>query len=127
GLFLALVAFGYVLDQFDLLFQDEGVLTGAGYASINARLPALEILAVLVALAAVAAFANAFFRTIWVLAGEIGLWIIASVLLLGIYPSLIDRFVVTPDQLNKERPYIARNIDATRQASPPPKDDTRRA
>ena len=116
GLFLALIAFGYVLDQFDLLFRDETVLTGAGYVSINARLPALQILSVVVAVAAVAAFANAFLRTLWVLVGAIALWIVASVLVLGIYPSLIERFVVTPDQLNKERPYIARNIEATRQA-----------
>jgi uncharacterized membrane protein (UPF0182 family) len=116
ALFLALVAFGYGLDQFTLLFRDEGVLTGAGYASINARLPALQILSVVVAIAAVAALANAFLRTIWILVGTLGLWLVASVLLLGIYPSLVDRFVVTPDQLNKERPYIARNIEATRAA-----------
>jgi len=116
GLFLALVAYGYVLDQFDLLFRDESVLTGAGYASINARLPALQILVVVVSVTAIASFANAFFRTIWVLVGAIALWIVASVLVLGIYPSLIDRFVVSPDQLNKEKPYIARNIEATRAA-----------
>ena len=116
GIFLALIAFGYVLDQFDLLFRDETVLTGAGYASINARLPALQILSVVVAIAAVAMFANAFFRTIWVLVGTLGLWLVASLLLLGVYPSLIQRFVVTPDELNKERPFIARNIEATRQA-----------
>jgi uncharacterized membrane protein (UPF0182 family) len=116
GLFLALIAFGYVLDQYTLLFRDELVLTGAGYTSINARLPALQILSVVVAVAAVAALANAFFRTIWVLAGTLGLWLVASILLLGVYPSLIERFVVTPDQLNKERPYIRRNIEATRQA-----------
>jgi len=116
GLFLALIAFGYVLDQFDLLFRDESVLTGAGFTSITARLPALQILTVVVAIAAVATFANAFFRTLWVLAGTLGLWLVASILLLGVYPSVIERFVVTPDQLNKERPYIARNIEATRQA-----------
>src|SRR2546426_4352909 len=112
GLFLALIAFGYVLDQFDLLLRDETVLTGAGFTSITARLPALQILTVVVAIAAVATFANAFFRTLWILAGTIGLWIVASILIGGIYPSLIERFVVTPDQLNKERPYIARNIEA---------------
>jgi len=116
GLFLALIAFGYVLDQFDLLFRDETVLTGAGFTSITARLPALQILTVVVAIAAIATFANAFFRTLWVLAGTLGLWLVASILLLGVYPSLIERFVVTPDQLNKEKPYIARNIEATRQA-----------
>ena len=116
GLFLGLIAFGYGLDQFTLLFRDEGILTGAGYASINARLPALQILTVVVAIAAVATFVNAFLRTIWILVATLGVWLVASILLLGVYPSLIDRFVVTPDQLNKERPYIARNIEATRQA-----------
>jgi uncharacterized membrane protein (UPF0182 family) len=116
GLFLALIAFGYVLDQFDLLLRDETVLTGAGFTSITARLPALQILTVVVAIAAIATFANAFFRTLWVLAGTLGLWLVASILLLGVYPSLIQRFVVTPDELNRERPFIARNIEATRQA-----------
>jgi uncharacterized membrane protein (UPF0182 family) len=116
ALFLALIAAGYALDQAALLFRDEGVLTGAGYASSTARLPALQILTVVVAVAAIATFANAFLRTIWILAGTMGLWLVASVLLLGVYPSLIERFVVLPDQLNKERPYLARNIEATRQA-----------
>jgi len=116
GLFLALVAGGYVLDQFDLLFRDEGVLTGIGYTSANARLPGLVILSVVVGIAALACFANAFVRTLWILVGAIGVWIVASVLLLAVYPSLVDAIVVKPDQLNKERPYIARNIAATRAA-----------
>ncbi|MDP9246391.1 MAG: UPF0182 family protein [Chloroflexota bacterium] len=116
GIFLALIAFGYQLDQFTLLFRDETVLTGAGFTSITARLPALQILTIVVAIAAIATFANAFFRTIWVLAGTIGLWLVASILLGGVYPALVERFVVSPDQLNKEKPYIARNIEATRQA-----------
>jgi uncharacterized membrane protein (UPF0182 family) len=116
GLFLALIAYGYTLDQFTLLYRNELVLTGAGYASINARLPALQILTVLVAIAAIATFVNAFLRTIWILVATLGLWLVASILLLGVYPSLVDRFVVVPDQLNKERPYIARNIEATRAA-----------
>ena len=116
GFFLALIAFGYVLDQFTLLFRDETVLTGAGFTSITARLPALQILTVVVSIAAIATFANAFFRTIWVLAGTIGLWLVAAILVGGIYPALVERFVVSPDQLNKEKPYIARNIEATRQA-----------
>src|SRR5439155_1664649 len=51
GLFLALIAGGYLLDQFDLLFRQETVLVGAGYTSINARLPALTILSVIVGVA----------------------------------------------------------------------------
>ncbi|HEY3218758.1 MAG TPA: UPF0182 family protein [Candidatus Limnocylindria bacterium] len=116
GLFLALIAFGYVLDQYELLFRQDPVLTGAAYTSINARLPALTVLAVLVGIAALACFANAFARTLWVLGGAIVLWFAASILISGVYPGLIENFIVKPDQLNKERPYLERNIAATRAA-----------
>ncbi|HUQ41111.1 MAG TPA: UPF0182 family protein, partial [Candidatus Limnocylindrales bacterium] len=116
GIFLALIALGYVLDQYELLFRQESVLTGAGYTSINARLPALTILSVIVAIAALACFANAFARTLWVLGGAIAVWFVASILVLGIYPGIIQNFIVNPDQLNRERPYLERNIEATRAA-----------
>src|SRR5438132_4651755 len=116
GLFLALIAGGYLLDQFDLLFRQETVLVGAGYTSINARLPALTILSVIVGIAALACFANAFRGTLWILGGAIVLWFAASLVVGGVYPALIQNFIVQPDQLNKERPYIARNIQATRAA-----------
>src|SRR3989441_482331 len=116
GLFLALIASGYLLDQFELLFRQETVLVGAGYTSINARLPALTILTVLVGIAALACFANAFRGTLWILGGAIVLWFAASLVVGGVYPALIQNFIVTPDQQNKERPYIERNLAATRAA-----------
>jgi uncharacterized protein len=116
GIFLLFVAFGYILDQYDLLFRTEPVLTGAGFASINARIPALTILAVIVGIAALACFANALARTVWVLGGAIVVWFAATVLINGVYPAVVQNFVVAPDQLNKERPYLERNIAATRAA-----------
>src|SRR5882672_3842772 len=116
GLFLALIASGYLLDQFELLFRQENVLVGAGYTSITARLPALTILTGLVGVAAVACFANAFRGTLWILGGSIVLWFVASLVVGSVYPALIQNFIVQPDQLNKERPYIVRNIEATRAA-----------
>src|SRR5213593_2714071 len=116
GLFLALIASGYLLDQFELLFRQENVLVGAGYTSISARLPALTILTVLVGIAAIACFANAFRGTLWILGGAIVLWFVASLVVGGVYPALIQNFIVSPDQQNKERPYIQRNLAATRAA-----------
>jgi hypothetical protein len=116
GIFLALVSAGYFLDRFDLLYRPEGVLTGAGYTSANARLFALSALAVIVGAASIALLANVFARTVWILVGALGLWIVAAVLLGGVYPTVVQTFVVQPDQLNKERPYIERNIAATRAA-----------
>jgi len=116
GAFLLLIAFGYVIDQWGLLFRQDSVLTGAAYTSINARLPALTVLAVVVGIAALACFANAIARTLWVLGGAIVVWAAASILIAGVYPGLVENFVVKPDQLNKERPYLERNIAATRAA-----------
>src|SRR2546427_5948538 len=116
GLFLALIAGGYLLDRFDLLFRQENVLVGAGYTSITARRSALTILSVIAGVAALACFANAFRGTLWILGGAIVLWFVATLLVGGVYPALIQNFIVQPDQLNKERPYILRNIAATRAA-----------
>ncbi|MEK7861060.1 MAG: UPF0182 family protein, partial [Chloroflexota bacterium] len=116
ALFLALLAAGYLLDQLDLLFRVDPVLTGAGYTSVNARLPALTILTVIVAIGALLALANAVARTIWLLGGALALWLVASVVLLGVYPGLVETFLVRPDQLNRERPYLERHIQATREA-----------
>src|SRR6266850_1822249 len=55
-------------------------------------------------------------RTLWVLGGAIVVWAAASILIAGVYPGLVENFVVKPDQLNKERPYLERNIAATRAA-----------
>ncbi|MDQ3399874.1 MAG: UPF0182 family protein, partial [Chloroflexota bacterium] len=116
GLFLALVAAGYWLDRYDLLFRVDGVITGAAYTSVNARLLALSLLTGLVGIAALACIANAFARTLWVLGGSILLWIVAGILVGGVYPGIVETFVVRPDQLNRERPYLERNIAATREA-----------
>ena len=116
ALFLALLAGGYVLDQFDLLFREEAVLTGAGYTSANARLPALTILSGIVGLAALLALANAFARTVWLVGGAIALWLVATVLLLGVYPGVVQTFFVNPDPINRERPYLERHIQMTRAA-----------
>src|SRR5204863_4201927 len=47
---------------------------------------------------------------------SIVLWFAASLVIGSVYPALIQNYIVQPDQLNKERPYIARNIAATRAA-----------
>jgi uncharacterized membrane protein (UPF0182 family) len=117
ALFLLLIAAGYQLDRYELLFRAEGpFLTGAGYASVNARLPALGVLTGIAVLAAALLVANVWARTLWLLGGTIGAWLLASVVLSGVYPALVERFVVQPAQLELERPYIERHLAATREA-----------
>ncbi|MGH3452612.1 MAG: UPF0182 family protein, partial [Haloechinothrix sp.] len=76
----------------------------------------LTILTVLVGAAALLALANAFVRTLWLLGGALGLSLVASVLLLGVYPGLVQTFLVNPDPVNRERLYLERHIGMTRAA-----------
>jgi uncharacterized membrane protein (UPF0182 family) len=53
----------------------------------------------------------------WVLPGiAVGLWLLLAVLVGGAYPAFIQKFRVQPSEIAKERPYIQRNIAATRAA-----------
>ncbi len=114
---LAVKAWGYVLQQYLLLYSDRGAVFGAGYTDINAVMLALKVMLVLAILSAAAVLVGAFLRRGPNLAvySVVGL-VAASALLTGAYPSLIQRFVVEPNELNRELPYIEHNIAHTRDA-----------
>ncbi len=114
---LALVkAADYWLQRFELTLQQHESFDGAGYTAVNAVLPALQLL-ILVAFFAAVLFVINIRRRGWVLpAIAIALWVITSVVVAGLYPAFVQRFQVSPAELNKEEPYIKLNIDATRTA-----------
>ena len=56
-------------------------------------------------------------RRTWLLPGVgVGVLLLSALLIGGIYPAIVQRFQVKPSEQSKERPYIKRNIDATRAA-----------
>lgn len=114
---MALVkACDYWLQRFELTLQKRDSFDGAGYTAVKATLPALQLL-ILVALFAAGLFLVNIRRKGWVLPViAIALWVVTSVVLAGAYPAFVQRFQVSPAELNKERPYIERNIEATRSA-----------
>ena len=58
GVFFVVKAWAYALDRYLLLYDDNGVVVGAGYTDVHVELPALTLLIVLAAVAAIVAFAN---------------------------------------------------------------------
>jgi uncharacterized protein len=114
---LALVKAGdYWLQRFELTVSSRGVVDGATYTDVQAQLPALNLL-VLISLAAAALFVANIFRRGWTLPVlAVGLWVFVAVAVGGIYPQYVQRFRVQPNESAKERPYIVRNIEATREA-----------
>ena len=116
AIMLLVKAGGYYLDAFELLYSPRGVAFGASYADINATLPALRMLFFLALLAALLCLVQTFrdgYRYLL-----LGLGGLAGVHLLGLnaYPALLQRFRVAPNEAVAERPFIERNIKATRHA-----------
>jgi len=116
GVFLLLKAVAYYLDRYGLVFSDRANFTGASYTDVNAVLPAKTILIIVALICAVAVFANIFLRNVQLPAIAVVLLILTSVITSGIYPALMQQFTVRPNADQKEKEYISRNIEATRQA-----------
>lgn len=116
ALLLAVWAVGYRLDIYNLLYSPRGVAFGASYTDMNASLWALRAQMLFVGLAALAATYNIFrpgLRPAMIMGG---LWLAATLLLGGLYPGLLQRYAVEPNEIERERPYIAYNIEYTRLA-----------
>ena len=114
-LLLAGKALDYQLQRFALLGSSGGVVFGAGYTDVHARVPLLHLLTGVFVLGALLLTVNIFIhRWRWLLiTGGAGL--ILSIL--GpLYAGAVQRFTVQPNELAMERPYIEHNIRFTRYA-----------
>jgi uncharacterized membrane protein (UPF0182 family) len=116
GLILFGIAYGYQLDKLELVYSGRGFATGVSYTDANAQFLAFDLLTVLSALAAALLIGGAFTRWIWPLGATLAVWFLSSILVGGLYPEVIQRFVVEPNEFAKEQPYIANNIAMTRLA-----------
>jgi uncharacterized membrane protein (UPF0182 family) len=116
GFGVLLRAFGYWLDRYNLAVDDSGLFSGIGYTDANARIPAANILIGVAIVCALLFFAAVFVKS-WVLPGVgLGLLLLTSILIGGVWPYVMQSFQVRPSEPDKEGPYIARNIAATRDA-----------
>jgi uncharacterized membrane protein (UPF0182 family) len=116
GVLALLKAAGYFLQQYELVFSTRGVVQGASYTDVKAQLPAIKLL-IVIALAAFVLFLVNILRRGWVLPLiAVGLWAFVSIVVGAAYPAFIQNFRVNPTESTKERPYIQRNITATRAA-----------
>ena len=106
----------YYLARFGLTLSHRGVVDGATYTDVKAQLPALNLLMLISVAAAILFIAN-IFRKGWVFPIiAVGLWGFISIVVGTIYPAVIQRFVVQPNEYAREQTYIGRNINATRSA-----------
>jgi uncharacterized membrane protein (UPF0182 family) len=116
GVVVLLKAVGYYLDRFGLAFSLRGVVQGASYTDVNSVLPAKTILVGIAVICALLFFANIVVRNILLPAGALGLLVVSAIVIGGIYPAYTQQFRVKPNEVQRESPYIERNIKATRAA-----------
>lgn len=116
GVAVLLRGVGYWFDQYGLAITDSKLFTGIGYTADNATVTAKLIMAIIAGLCAVMFFANAVLRRWLVPLIGLVLMVLSGLILGVIYPGAVQQFSVNPDEPDKERPYIERNIAATRAA-----------
>ena len=116
GVIVLLKAVAYYLDRFGLAFSTRGRVQGASYTDVTSVLPAKNILIGVAILCALLFFANIVVRNILLPAGALALLVLSAVVLGGLFPAYTQQFRVKPNELQREAPYIGRNIQATRDA-----------
>ena len=116
GLLMLSIASRHVLAIYDLVLSSGGLVAGAGYTDIHARIPVLWLMTAIATLGAAAFFASHYFGGLRLMAGAFSLWVIMVLLANLAFPALFQRFQVDPNQFEREQVYIDRNIEATRAA-----------
>jgi len=114
GILFALKAFGYYLDIYQLLYSVHGHVVGAGYTDLTATLPALKILIVISILGSILSFISLASNESRLLTVPITGIFVVGLLINGIFPALLQSFLVIPNELSKEQPYIQHEIELTR-------------
>jgi len=114
SLFLLSQSLSFFLDRYGLLTTEHGVLYGASYVDVHVRIWVLSLMAALSVVAAAAIFLFASRRSVMVPIVSISVIVGAYFLGLQIYPSTIQSFKVSPNEIVLERPYIANHIKFTR-------------
>jgi uncharacterized membrane protein (UPF0182 family) len=109
-------AVDYYLARFELTVSTRGVVDGALYTDVKAKLPALNLLMLISMFAVVLLMVN-IRRRGWVLPVlAVGLWAFVAIVMGSIYPAFVQRFRVDPNETSREAGYTTSNIEATRDA-----------
>ena len=114
-IFFIMLGVNFFLRQFDLLHAHTGAVYGAGYTDVNVTLGMLRILCVLSVLSAIMFVVHMKKKNYKKLFSLPVLMIIIGLVGSG-SAYLIQNFVVSPDEINKESEYLARNIEYTQYA-----------
>ncbi len=109
-------AFGYWLARYDLLYSPTGVVFGAGYTDINARMHAYGIMGIVTLVLGLLFIISLWRQGFSLPATSLALYLMVYGVVTGVYPWVQQTLIVEPNELDKETPFIAHNLEFTRQA-----------
>ncbi|MBV9148115.1 MAG: UPF0182 family protein [Acidobacteria bacterium] len=114
-LLLVLAARTYVA-RFDRLFEQHTIFSGVTYTDAHIVLPGMLIVSVALFFGFVLSMANAIrlSRLRWLIAAVVPA--IFTYIAVQVVASYVSSFIVKPNELSRERPYITNNIEYTRRA-----------
>ncbi len=111
-----LVAWGFWLARYQLLYSPSGVVFGAGYTDVHSKLLAYNLLCLLALVVAVLLIISIRQQRFTLPLSGIGLFFVTLLLVNHVYPWFMQQFIVGPNELVKEKPYIEHNIKYTQAA-----------
>jgi len=116
GFLLLVLALRVFIGRFELLFEHHTIFDGVSYTDAHITIPGLLFVSAALILGALIAFSSAAFS-------PRGRWLAAAVVpaavcyvAVGLAGWYVTTFLVKPNQLDREKPYIGYNIQLTRQA-----------
>ena len=115
GALLIIAAFRTVLSRYEYLWTDHSSFSGVTYTEANYLLPGLTAVAISLVVAAIILFVNAFTKKggrFFLIA--LGIPVVVYVVAAMLIPAYVQSFIVKPNELGRETPYIEHNIAGTR-------------
>jgi uncharacterized membrane protein (UPF0182 family) len=113
---LLMLAIRMYLGRFEQLFEDHTIFAGVTYTEAHVTLTGMLVVSIALAIGAVLALVNA-------VAAPRVRWLVLAVapaavcyLVVGIMSWYVTSFIVKPNELVREAPYITHNIEMTRKA-----------
>ncbi len=115
-LLLMLVGWRFWLARYQLLYGGGGTVFGIGYADHFAKLLGYQVTSLLAVALGILCLLLIRRRNFGLELKGLGIVIVAVILLQGVYPWFVQQFLVAPNELTKEKEYLAHNIKFTQAA-----------
>jgi len=117
AVFLLLLSWRTYLSRFPYLWEDHQTFSGVTFTEAKYLLPALYLVCIALLIAAAISVLNAFTkRGLRLLLVALAIPVTVYVVGVFIVPAYVTSFIVKPNELGRETPYIEQNIAWTRRA-----------